>query len=155
MSTELIKLDLFSTTKKDRIEIANNLISDLKEGNQNVLDLHLRLKLISDVIDNVTNNKDYKDLMLDEVKQKNQTYQNGTFDVMEAGIKYDFSNCGDEEILSMYALLSDIKKDITEREKFLKSLPAEGINYITKQGEAVTLYPPTKTSTTTIKTTLK
>ena len=77
------------------------------------------------------------------------TFKGATFDVKEAGIKYDFSKCEDviwNDIDKKMQMLTERKK---EREAFLKSLK-ERFTYVDEStGEIITLYPPQKKSTTT------
>lgn len=60
--------------------------------------------------------------------------------------------CGDGELAEMYATLKALKVDIKEREEMLKKLPRTGMAD-PETGEVI--FPPARSSKTTIKTTFK
>lgn len=79
-----------------------------------------------------------------------------TLKIKEAGVRYDFKACNDrryEDLLSTEKAASADRKD---REKFLKGVPAAGQTVVNEDtGEVFTIYPPAKSSKTTIETTFK
>jgi hypothetical protein len=49
-----------------------------------------------------------------------------------------------------------INEKLKERQKFLQSMPSDGLGvFIEETGEVFTLYPPSKSSTTSVAVTLK
>ncbi|WP_418412972.1 hypothetical protein [Alistipes putredinis] len=70
----------------------------------------------------------------------------------EVGVKYDYADCGDSKLYDMYATLESLKADIKERETMLRQLPVSGLAD-PETGEM--LYPPVRSSKTSIKTTFK
>ena len=70
----------------------------------------------------------------------------------ESGVKYDYSMCGDSRLNDMYKTLEALKADIKEREEMLKKLPSTGM---ADPDTGEVLFPPARSSKTTIKTTFK
>jgi hypothetical protein len=70
------------------------------------------------------------------------------------GVKYDFAACGCPIMNDLLSQQEELDKAIKERQKFLKSIPPQGLETLIED-EVVTLYPPTKTSTTSISVNLK
>lgn len=77
------------------------------------------------------------------------------FELMEAGTRYDYTKCGDPIYNELIKRLEVLKAEVKEREGFLKGVPDSGITVLDNEtGEVVTVYSPTKTSTSTYKITL-
>ena len=70
----------------------------------------------------------------------------------ESGVKYDYSMCGDSRLNDMYKTLEALKVDIKEREEMLKKLPRTGM---ADPDTGEVLFPPARSSKTTVKTTFK
>jgi phosphosulfolactate synthase (CoM biosynthesis protein A) len=164
------KLSLFETTKEQRTSFVNDIIESLNAGTADPLLIHLQVKAMENIIDQLTNtdekkNKNfiaairYKKMLLEAAEKysaKTFEFKNAKFSIGETGTKYDYSNCND----SVYALLKDsletITEKIKEREEFLKKLPSAGFEAFDKStGEVVTLYPPSKKSTTSVSVSFK
>lgn len=74
---------------------------------------------------------------------------------MEGGVKYDYTQTNDIMYGSLAALAKQAADKVKERENWLKSLPAEGVDIVDDNGEVVKVYRPIKSSTTTVKAKLK
>jgi len=84
------------------------------------------------------------------------TVSGGTkIETIEGGTKYHFDNCGDEQLRLLEIELESKEAELKKRKEFLKTIPAEGLEILTSEGEVLTLYPPYKTSASTYKVTLK
>jgi hypothetical protein len=70
------------------------------------------------------------------------------------GVKYDYSVCNDPVYNKLKAQLTVLEDDIKAREKYLKAIPTSGVETLFED-EVVTLYPPAKSSTTSITVNLK
>lgn len=81
----------------------------------------------------------------------------GDCEVTEAqtAIKYDFSECGDAELNELYQKKSSNDAAIKEREGFLKQVKKPTLIAEPETGELYTIYPPVKSSKTTLKLTYK
>jgi len=144
---------LFQTTKAERQSFSKQIIEAVESGRYNPIDIHLQLKAMDDIIKTITANESYKEALIDAACKEGNKFSrsNADLQVTEAGTKYDYSVCNDPEHDQLSTELNELMAKIKERELFLKALPSSGIDVITKDGEAVKAYPPTKSSTTTIK----
>jgi hypothetical protein len=107
--------------------------------------------------DEKSGDTEFKDMIREEIKKYNGTYttpRGVKFEMAETGTKYDFSKCGDSELPVLEVQAAEINALIKKRQEFLKTLPASGIDIITSDGEAIKIYPPSKTSTSSYKATL-
>jgi len=68
----------------------------------------------------------------------------------EAGVKYDYSSCGDPVWNELKEQSDAIQVKIKERESILKQLKEKLVSVDVRTGEVIELYPPLKKSTTTI-----
>lgn len=85
-----------------------------------------------------------------------------SFKKVEAGVKYDYSHCNDFTYGEIIKQETKVKKERETRETFLKqidgSLPTKGTYVDTESGEEIVdpvLYPPVKTSSSTLQVTIK
>ena len=149
-------LSLFETSKTERQEFAQSVINNAKEGLLNPLKLHLQVKCLEDLIKQITSHPNYKELTLDEAYKYGKTFEhyNAKFEIKEMGVKYDYSVCQDSLYNNLKNKLIVLEDEIKAREKFLKTIPSQGLETLIED-EVVTLYPPNKTSTTTISVNLK
>jgi uncharacterized protein YbcI len=100
--------------------------------------------------------KDYIDAVRTEIeKHKTINTNNGSkLELTESGVKYDYSKCDDPILADLMTKKDELDKSIEERQKFLKSLSYEGMELVLGD-EVVKLFPPSKSSTSTYKVTLK
>jgi hypothetical protein len=113
---------------------------------------------MEEIIKAITSNKDFKDAVITEASKYGKRHErfNATLDIRESGVRYDYSKCGDLELLSLYTQLDALNEQIKKREAFIKTIPIEGLEVLQSEtGEIITIYPPSKTSTTTVAVTLK
>lgn len=126
------------------------LLNDIDEGHIHPLQVAAQFKFIEDVITNVKEELRQRVIAeQDKYGKEAMTYHGATFDIKEAGIKYDYSQCNDEIWDDLRKQLDALNEQIKEREAFLKTLK-ERFTYIDEStGEIVTIYPPQRKSTTT------
>ena len=148
---------LFQTNKEQRQSFASQVIQSVTEGNVNPLNVHLQLKAMEDIIEIIKSDPKYKETVLTtaETNGKSFEYQNAKIDIREVGTKYDFSKCNDSLYSELEAQQATLKDKIKQRADFLKKAPIEGTNIVDMFGEVVTVYPPAKSSTTSIIVTFK
>lgn len=152
-------LALFQTTKEQRSSFVNDILNKIDSGELNPLQAHLQIKCMEDIIEQITIAPNYKHAVLEESQkygQKEFEYHNAKISIKEVGTKYDFSNTGD----TVYQMLEQQKLSaenaLKERQKFLKTVPEKGMTIADDlTGEMITVYPPAKTSTTSIAVSLK
>jgi hypothetical protein len=148
-------LSLFETTKAERQDFAQSVVNGLKEGHSDPLKVHLQVKCMEDLIKQITSHPDYKDLTLDEAAKYGKSFEhyNAKFEVKEMGVKYDFTQCGDPIYNKLAEELAELEKQVKDRQAFLKTVQPG--TQLLIEDEVVTLYPPIKTSTTSITVNLK
>lgn len=149
-------LSLLETTKEQRESFVRSIVSALDEGTADPLKVHLQVKNTEDLIKQITSDEKYREFLLNETGKYGKTFErfNAKFQVKETGTRYDYSVCGDSEIVQLQEEANKLAEKIKARQKFLQSLPPSGVEVL--QGdELVTLYPPVKTSTTSVTVTLK
>lgn len=148
-------LSLFETTKAERQDFAQSVVNGLKEGLSDPLKVHLQVKCMEDLIKQITSHPDYKDLTLDEAAKYGKSFEhyNAKFEIKEMGVKYDYSNCGDPIYNQLANELAELEKKVKDRQTFLKAVQP-GTELLIED-EVIILYPPVKTSTTSITVNLK
>ena len=153
---ELIKFN--HTTKEERTQVVREIFQELLEGRINPMELHIRMKCLEEVVKQLTSMPAYKAIVLDDAEKHGKSFQyhNAKVDIREVGVKYDYSGCGSSELDALYDLQSDTEDKIKIFEAYHKGLPTSGISVVlASTGEVETLYPPAKTSTTSVAVTLK
>ena len=156
MNLTLSNLELFQTTKAQRSDFVEQIVANIGEGNANPLRIHLQVKCLEDLIKQLTSSKEYKSYLLDEAGKygKSFEFQNAKFETKEMGVKYDYSNCGDPIYDSLALQVEELTEALKNREKFLKALPLEGQDILVDD-EVIRVYPPSKSSTTTVSVNFK
>ena len=150
-------LSLFQTTKEQRQSFVANTINCINNGEISALNVHLQVRCMEDIIKSLKDNPEYKATLLSEVEKQGKkfNYQNAEFSVKEVGVKYDYSQCGDNSLLELYAKMDALVLEIKAKEKRLQSVNPKGEKIVTDEGEVVELFPPSKSSTTSVVVTLK
>jgi hypothetical protein len=156
MQLTLTNLGLFETDKEQRKEFVNQVIEGLNEGSVDPLKVHLQVKCMEDIIKQLTSSKEYKEICLTEAVKfgRNFEHHNAKFEIKEMGVKYDYSNCNDPILKHHELELSIAEEAVKARQAILKALPSEGMEILIED-ELVRIYPPSKTSTTTVTVNLK
>jgi len=108
-------------------------------------------------IKELKSNPEYIDYLRYEVaKYGSATTLNGTrIELAEVGTKYDYTFCEDEIHNELIIRRTALDEEIKEREAFLKTLPAAGIEVINEDGVVSRIYPPSKHSTSSVKCTIQ
>lgn len=137
-------------SKESISETSLALLNDIDEGHMHPLQVAAQFKFIEDVMTNVKEELRQRVIAeQDKYGKEKMTYHGATFDIKEAGVKYDYSDCNDTIWDDLKQQIDALTEQIKEREAFLKNLK-ERFSYIDEStGEIVTLYPPKRKSTTT------
>jgi hypothetical protein len=149
-------LRLFELTKSERGEFVTQLIERMDNGLADPLETHLQIKNMEDIIKQTTGNETYKKYVLDAAEKEGRSFMhhNAKFEIKEVGTKYDFTNCNDPEYAEMCEMMESLKERMKAKETFLKTISGKGLEILVGD-ELVTVYPPVKTSTTSVAVTLK
>lgn len=158
-------MSLMDTTKAQRKTFAEEIINKMEAGTVNPLLIHCQVKAMENLIKQFTDEKEgkeltvaYKSLVLAEAEKNGKKFEfhNGSFQIKEAGQKYDWSKCGDAELLQQMDVYEAMGKAIKERQDFLKTVKASGLDVVNQEtGEVSRLYPPAVSSTTTVSVSIK
>ena len=149
-------LNLFETSKRERETFVDDIVSRLESGEADAIKVHLQIKCMESIIKDLNGNSKYKDYLLTAAENNGRkfTYHNAEFSIKEAGVKYDYSQCNDRTLMDLEYNQNLIDNEIKARQTFLKAVPLAGLE-IREGDELVTIYPPSKVSTTTVNVILK
>lgn len=149
-------LSLFQTDKAQRFSFVRDVINRILVGDADPIKVHLQVKAMEEIIKEITSDPQYRDALLDESTKHGKTFEryNGKFSIKETGTRYDYSQCGDDELNVLYLKKAELDAKIKAREAFLKTVPESGIDLVTEHGELIKVYPPAKSSTTTVTVSL-
>lgn len=153
--TAMTVIDLSPSTKVEAADFAQKLILQVESGEVNPLHLAIKMNAITKSLEVV------KKAINDSVLKEAYTYSVKTFDaygaevgISELGVKYNYDNCNDPVLAELKHKQSELDAQIEERQKFLKAI-TKPMDIVVNECEAVKVFPPTKSSTTGIKITLK
>lgn len=152
-------LSLFETNKDQRQSFAMSVVDALDNGQVEPLKVHLQVKCMEDIIKLLNANTIYKSRVLEAAQtygEKSFQYNNAKVEIKEVGTKYDFSKCEDPILADLYNKQMELDKAVKDRETMLKTVSEKGL-IITdpESGETFTVYPPAKSSSTSVAITLK
>jgi hypothetical protein len=149
--SEIIKLDFTNVTKDNYKAMATQLAEVVEQGLVNSLDAYTRLKAIEAMVSEARKLIDASAKVELSKYDKSEKVVFNAYEVTqrEAGVSYDYSACNDEYWNLLNEQKNVVADTIKQRESFLKTIK-EPMNIVTDNGEAVTIYPPVKKSTTSI-----
>lgn len=155
MEASIINISQVTPSKTYLREFTKSIEAEIEEGNYDPIQLSATLDFIGKACEE--SKKAIREKTISELEKhpERKDYFGYDIQVTEAGINYDYSKCGDSEILSLYNELEILKSRIKEREQFLKGIKERITMVDESTGEVVTIRPPSKSSTTTTKFTLK
>lgn len=136
-------------------DIVESAVNSIVEGYINPMDAYAVLTSFERAIAKIKDNAQVRDICLRDLSKYGKqgvTIGEFTFTEAEAGVKYDYSQCGSSEYEELVKVREDIDHRIKQLEKALKAMPERGLAD-TVTGEV--WYPPTKSSKTIIKATTK
>lgn len=159
MNTETLpqlSFSLIHSDKSQREQFVSDILRAVDAGEVSALQTHLFLKSIEDVVKRVYSSDWYKNQVTEEAQKygKSFDYGNAKIEVKETGVKYDYSVCNDPVLKSLREIQVSTDKQVKEREEFLKRVPSVGMEVLIED-EVVTLFPPSKSGTTSVAVTLK
>jgi predicted RNA-binding Zn-ribbon protein involved in translation (DUF1610 family) len=138
--------------------VAESSINELL-NNGRILEAAEALTVMENFIKEVRSSKEFTDYVREEVSKNGKTITNSSgakIELAETGVKYDFTNCGDIILQELNHAAEVIETHIAERKDFLKTCTIKGTTLLHEEtGEAYTVYPPTKTSNSSYKITLR
>lgn len=135
-------------------KLAARAISSVVNGDIDPITAHINISRMEAAIKLYKDDTQVRDITLRELSKygKKHSFGDCTLEESEAGVKYDYSLCGDSKLADMYATMEALKADIKERETMLKHVPSSGV---ADPDTGVVMFPPARSSKTVIKTTFK
>ena len=136
--------------------MASSTLDELME-NGRIIEAADMIAKMEFYIKELKSNPEYIDYLRSEVAKYGgrHTTPSGTrIELAEVGVKYDYIFCEDDILNDMVIQREALDERIKERQEFLKRLPAEGIDVITSEGEVKKIFPPSKSSTSSVKCTI-
>jgi hypothetical protein len=136
--------------------IAQQTISNSLETG-NVIDMADTFAKVEFLIKEIKSSPVYIDYLRDEVSKygKSHVTPSGTkLELAEVGTKYDYQTCGDFKLEDLMNQMEILETAIKERQAFLKTVPLSGMDILIEGGEVCKIYPPIKTSTSSVKCTI-
>lgn len=133
----------------------DQVLNSIREGEQNPLDIHLSRVKMEKILKGINDNPEIQDAVMKEFEkygERSVEYNGSLLQQQEAGVKYDYSRCGDPVMDSYLRSQEELKNKIKERAKFLNNIPTSGI---VDPETGAFIYPPAKSSKTIIKTVIK
>lgn len=149
---------LFETSKAERASFVTMLVEQIGNGEVDPLKIHLQVKAMEEVIENLKAEPAYKESVLTAAQQHGKKFQYGSAEVaiQEVGTKYDYSGTNDPVIDRLKWQADKAASELKERQKFLQNIPTDGMVITDEEtGETVKVYPPAKSSTTSVVVRLK
>lgn len=138
--------------------IADQTAQDIIDNGQDVIKIADTIAKIELFLAELKKSPEYLDYLISEVAKygKGMTTSSGTkLELTEVGVKYDFSQCNDPELVELEADLVYLEERIKQRKDFLKAISPSGLNtFDVNTGEAITLYPPSRSSKSSVKCTI-
>lgn len=151
-------LSLFETTKEQRSIFVADIIERLDNGEIDPIKAHLQVKAMESIVKDLNANDQYKAAVLAAAEKNGKKFTafNAEFAIKEMGVKYDYTYCGDIDLLLMIQQQEKMAAEIKERQEFLRKVKPEGMTVVDEETGAVNkYYPPSKSSTTSVVVTLK
>lgn len=142
--------------KEELTKIATNCVNELME-NGRIIEVHEFITKMEFFIKQLKDNDCYHEHLLDEVCKygKSHTTSTGTkIELAEVGVKYDYSVCDDDIYNELVVKKMGLEEQIKERQIFLKTIPESGLEIVTEDREIKKLYPPARSSQSSVKTTI-
>lgn len=150
---EQIKGQQIELTKTNVQSFANQIVFEYKTGNKNPFDYLGELEFISQAIDKAKS--EIRESMIDELQNHpgNLKTRNGIqFKLKESGVKYDYTST--EKWNALNDEMEQMKSQMKDLETQLKSLKTKQTMVDESTGELIELFPPIKSSKTTIEITI-
>lgn len=152
---EILNLNGVEINKQTIERIRKDIFSKVENGEIDPIKINAFIKFYEKVFtgdDKKNNGLSHliRPYVVDELeKDKTRSdYYGFKVEIKEAGVRYDFSNCGHPELEELYEKQKQLKSEIDEIEKLLKSIPAGKRIPIIVHGEAIEVHAPARFSTT-------
>lgn len=148
-------INLMPSGKESLDFFIKKVVNEVKCGNENPLSLAVKLKYIELSLDAI------REGIQDEMLKEHSKHGAKSIDLFgfkieqaEVGVKYDFSNCGDEWLVAYEEEAKILDEKIKKRKEYLKAIQGHE-QLVDGEGVVTVVTPPIKSSKTSLKFTLK
>ena len=146
---------LSSVTGREQVELMHQEFRiQIEEGNINPLEFAIKARMIIKALEQTLTDTQYLAIGEQEKHGKTAEMFGAVAEIYEAGTKYDYASCNDVEWVILKENVERATEMLKAREKWLRSL-TKPENVVDGNGEIVTITPPLKSSSTTLKVTIK
>ena len=141
-------------SKTNQKNIADQLIAQVVGGEVDPIKAYIQIKGIVECLNIFLKDKGVIDSTVTACERfgnDKPEYAGAKMSVTEAGVRYDYSMCGDTKYNELVAQRVGLEAQIKAREEFLKHIDGKQTIVDDATGEVMTLYPPARTSTTSLR----
>lgn len=143
---------LLDATKSDIKELAQLKVNDILDGHADVFD---EMCYVVKGLEYFTLlDKNLRPYLYEKQLQKQSRF-GITLEPAQLGTKYDYSVCQDPKLDELNTILAKAKKDVDDRQNFLKAINVSATLIDEVTGEINKVYAPIKTATSGYKLTLE
>lgn len=136
-------------------ELASKIVDAILSGYVNPLDFAVKKKCIEEALDLAFTNSFVRDAMIEEAAKHNgkAVHLGAKVESCEVGVRYLFDKCNDPKLVQLETEAAELADKVKQRKEWLKKVDTKG-EKILIDDEVIEVYPPAKTSTTSIKVSL-
>lgn len=147
---------LFPSTQTQIDVFSDNIIQSVQNGEASPLETLVLLKALEKASERII--KEIRDSVItaaEKYPEKTFEFAGATLERSEVDVKYDYAGCGDTVYEQRQSAVEAAKSLVNERTAFLRALkqPMTIVDELT--GEIVTIRPPEKKSTASVKVTIR
>lgn len=134
---------------------ASSIINEVKSGDESPLRVLIQLRAMERASKQILKGIE-ENLLTEAEKYPGNSWEmwGNRLEKAELGVTYDFSVCKDPTFERLEVDFNTAKERLDERKEFLKAIK-KPLDVVSEDGEAITIYPPQKKSTTGLKVTIK
>lgn len=136
-------------------DLAKGIRENIISGEVDSLDAMIALKMIKKSIETVEKDTEVSASVMqhfDRYNEKTVELRGASVTIKDAGIKYDFTLCNDQQLNQLMAEKAELDAKIKERQEFLKKLPDAGLDvFNTETGEVYTIFKPLRLASQTLE----
>lgn len=143
-------------TKENQKATAQTLVTKVVEGEADPIQVFSTVKAVVESLTIFLKDKSVVETTAAAVEKYGNTgalFNGANLCIAEVGVKYDFSVCEDPEWNELAAQRAELDAKIKARETFLRGIPREATIVNEDTGEITKIFPPAKSSSTSVKVT--
>lgn len=155
MERQITLLEGAPITKAAQNEMAEAMVARLLDGEINPLEFITKVKAVAETCTKIIKDPRVVDKVDDECnkygKGEQPAYAGAKIQMAQSGGRYDYSACGDPTWNRLSEEIAALTEKLKDREATLKTFNEPQMATDMETGEEALVYPPSHTSTTTVK----